>query len=779
MWVAQGRVRAAIQVSTGNRIHAEDVTFNSVDPNFNEKLVAVEYDEANTRLFTLTGRALYAENMTAGVPSSRVSYDLTPLLTWTNSAPVDVKFWPGTPFVFVLTSKSILVMVDNGTAGFTFQSAANELANETSGFLTDATGTIDSFKFALYDTFELAEDANGRVMAYVRARMGGFGGKPAPRGLVLCDLDSPGGFLTPTFNADLATGGRRFAFWTPIPCLPGSGTCNGNPAYEYTINDVQVVGSGSGPRTAYMACGPQSQIRRVNVTNGFTQPLTLIDHFKLPGNPEVMRLEVDPTNANRLLAVSTYNYHIVTLPNGTPTSLPGIERFTVGLEGPHDALLMSMPGRPLVEWTLGSYDVDYALKTVDWTGATPSLVYERFQMHRSDGGVMIPPNDVYLPTISGVVRYNRSPSGTWEAIDASYQPNETAPGVGDSSITEHIAIGSNVPVGPVRIVTAAVKQGFAGSFDEWLIDPVTKNIGPVTRYWFNPVTQSGVPQWTGGGFYGNDVAFVTIQGQNFLLTDVAQFDLNEAALVAWRWDTTGNVWKPIATAWWAGGTPIAPNFEFLTDTIHVDTSNAIPYAFVTDTCGFTVIDLAGLTTSSPKMIVRDRVDTGSVSSVASSAHYAPSIPFKQCRGLVTAGTQVFACLRESTQPGGPGAQMSSWTWNPATGLVGGHTASITSTAVASSPTNPNGDWSATYRCRFLPLSATGDCGLIYVCTEASLLEFGYSPTNGLTYRTYWKSDYSAPIQDALPYVIGGRQRILVSKDQETFAIVVPSTTTCP
>src|SRR5690349_21946205 len=120
-------------------------------------------------------------------------------------------------------------------------------------------------------------------------------------------------------------------------------------------------------------------------------------------------------------------------------------------------------------------------------------------------------------------------------------------------------------------------------------------------------------------------------------------------------------------------------------------------------------------------------------------------------------------------------------WAPASGQVGGIIQSITTDDVINSPTNPTSKFEKIFRLRYLNLDPTTGCGLLYACMgNGHLFEFGYSPTTDtMDYRTYWKSDYEATIQDAHPYFLNGQWRILAAKDTETFALVVPSTQTCP
>ena len=74
---------------------------------------------------------------------------------------------------------------------------------------------------------------------------------------------------------------------------------------------------------------------------------------------------------------------------------------------------------------------------------------------------------------------------------------------------------------------------------------------------------------------------------------------------------------------------------------------------------------------------------------------------------------------------------------------------ITSNQLMSAPNNPVSGWAATYRTFFLPIDPVFVCGLLYVC------------------------------QDARPYIFAGRPRIMVTNDSETFALINPSTSSCP
>jgi hypothetical protein len=126
VWIAEGRVRTAIRISDRQRMFAEDRSFSSsVSAQTYESLIAVEVDEVNQRLYTLTEDAIYREDIsTPSSPTSLDYYDFSPatgfpveqvISSWEPA--VDLKVWPqggGLTAILVLTNKRLITLLDSG-----------------------------------------------------------------------------------------------------------------------------------------------------------------------------------------------------------------------------------------------------------------------------------------------------------------------------------------------------------------------------------------------------------------------------------------------------------------------------------------------------------------------------------------------------------------------------------------------------------------------------------------------------------------------------------------
>ncbi len=771
-WIAQGRVRAALRFSDRARMFAEDETFSSVASPRREQVIAVEYDDTNGWLYTLTESALYVEAIgSSGTPitSPPVFVPFTSaggITLQAGEAVIDLKLWPADQRAFVLTTRRLIVIGGTPTTNLTIQSWTHELA-PVSGTppvaLSDTqtgTASLNTLDVRNYARLKIAIDkGTQRLMAYVTADMRGYAGapncidaRPFPRMLLVADVDAPA-YVNPTFDADSSSGGVRFVFWNPISCPASAGCpCAGHPFNEYGIWDFDMAISSTRTR-AFLASGPAHQITWLDLTSSWQNGIVFKNDFPIlaPGI-DALKMRVDPQNPTRFFTADLEDFYCVDVSSGHAMTQQLFKiSYSVGpmyAAGPLDTALVQATGTSgtiLEAWTVGVGAPAYIGHVVDCTAA-PTLIADVFSQYHSDGGVASPPDAIYLPSFGGVARYkNSGTNGAW--IQTAYQPAELPPSnpnwTPGSGPTEQITLAKSVTgSGDDRIFTASA----LGGFDEFRINATTKDPRQVTRI-AAPTPASIFPTWQPGDIiYGNDVEFVSIGGSPYVITDLTDKPSNTslpstAALIAYK-ITSPNVWTAFNSV-----TSLIPPGE-QTDAIHVTHDLGDGHAFVVFNSGFFVVDLGLLV-------------GGSSSSWVLQMSFGPRTVWS----IATTLDRMFMCTDGST-----GGEIDVYHWNTSTGVV-----DLAPTQVVNGPTSFAGG----LRARFDVRDALHGCGYLYTAmNNGSILEFAQPNSGGvwgnLTESGIWQGDYTNYMQDCRPYLFSGVPEVLAVKDGETFALVNPS-----
>ena len=124
IWLAEGRIRAALRMGDRARMHDEDHLFSSgiSSAQTYEKLIALEFNDTNGRLYTLTEAGLYREETAVGGygqpnPGGQKFLDFSdpsfPQHLDSLESFQDLKLWPGTNRVFLLTTHRIIAVKDD------------------------------------------------------------------------------------------------------------------------------------------------------------------------------------------------------------------------------------------------------------------------------------------------------------------------------------------------------------------------------------------------------------------------------------------------------------------------------------------------------------------------------------------------------------------------------------------------------------------------------------------------------------------------------------------
>lgn len=363
VWLATGRVRAAIRVSDRKRMVDEDRTFSSFDSPRKEKVCVLELNESRGELFTLTDAGIYREDVSDPsnpLPLEELAFDQ---FEWFVCSPcsldgfplifdesdikwemdfdlVDMKIWEGaTAFddrLILMTAKRIIVIQippPSSPQGMIVQSYAGELFDSTDHHFIDSTVTppsgvpdFDDAKLRYLAKLRLAQDGN-KVMAYVLTRSRQFNGiRNDAYAIVACDLnaDNPlAPWQNPTFNvAPVATPPQmqqyEYRWWQPAwpgPSL-GIGTVR-----QYTVYDFDLY-EDSGQRFAIAACGCQQQLQRLDITNAFQQSGQFLSSTTIDGvtstagqcgsgTTHLYAVRADPTTPHRYFVGSASEFHVV------------------------------------------------------------------------------------------------------------------------------------------------------------------------------------------------------------------------------------------------------------------------------------------------------------------------------------------------------------------------------------------------------------------------------------------------------------------------------------
>ncbi len=812
VWIAQGRVRASMRASDRVRLHGEDRTFDAALTGVHERLIAVEVDETNNQLFTLTDHALYREDisnpsnptgLTSLVLDTTLAQYFVPPAQGGPSAdePRDLKIYASGHRVFVLTRWRIL-SIESTTSGLALRGSADELAQ--SGFdpvlhyrlLTDSAGAIDPLKIHDFQRLRIFEDIDGKVYGYVVALMAGYGTRNTGRTLLVCNLAGSGAYNDPTFDA---TAGplRSFVNWNFVPCLPGG--CTGVNVPDFALNDVDLRRTSTiPPRTqAYCGLGAGQGIHVLDVTQAFVpgnpisyqRQMLLQDPTPGAGLLPAVRLKLSSTDPTRIAVIhgpNLSNVRDLSGPGSPFTTQPAVTPLysePVGNGGNHDFLLTEPTAAQAgTAWTAVIGQVDHIGKVFDMTSGAndqPLLVDEYFMLYGSDGGVALPPDAIYLPSWGGVIRYKLI-NGQWRPQAYAYQPAEEANNLGNVAVTEHIVLGTDMAfAGDHRLFTA---DG-TGGFGEYPIDPATKNPLPTT---FTRLALASVPGWaaTDTG-YANDVVVADTTVGRFVLTEYSNFTRKEAGVIAWKPSPGGGQPGPQLAATTLNLAGVYAQLgvgQINTTTMHVAEGTAgRRFVFVTHGGGFFIVDVNSLPASIAPV---DRLDGD------------PAFPCAGAAAIATSGNFVYVVWNRGSNVTGSSCSpvafsqlIAVYLWDPSTGLLLNNHSALQYIDNTQLP-GPAKTWGMSFRSRFLlqlpssaPSTPTDGCGRLHICADQGmLLEFKRESTGKLSYSNYWRSDYQGGLQDCRSYVFDpliGPQ-LLVAKDEESFSIVTPTaTTSCP
>ncbi len=815
VWLAQGRVRWAIRAADRQRMHSEDMVFYSVDPEVNEQILAIEVDEDRQQVWTLTESALYRETYATpngpGSPLLECYLELACMHTcppppsscnmvhhmqpW--EEPVDLKVWHGGPgsidWVFVLTTKRIVVIRSDSSltpAVLEYHSSAPELFLELGGgwfVSTVPSDPINALKVNKLHRLRIQEDLDGRLMAYVLSKVVGFGPEIEDRSralVMLCDLDQGGQFNSPTFDT-VPGPGCEYAYFNPFPDLPEQNPTDDN-LDNHTALSLDVFADTSGDRYMYVACGRKRQVQKVNVTNAFTVGVGSSEQIGVDPDEEqhIRNVLIDPLATTepgkRFFAVTKEAFYVCDL---NVPSCSWTENELYGEACQRDLIHVLLPGDPLSVssvWTAVDARTDHICKVMDVsTNDHPvELVDEYFGISSCDGAVAIPPCDIYLPTFGGVVRYSgpADPPYAFQAVPDSYMPAEVPLGSGDVRATEHIEIG-HMPLEPFpyRLFTASNK----GDFMEFEIDAAGN---PRPPRLFQPDQDAlqamgwvhyHPPYIETATFYGNDVVFLEVGQEHFVLTNLtnrgaggAQTEHRQHAVLAYEWNDQSFQWDHVSTAM----TPIID--ESGADKKYVGSlvlSTSKEFAFCSFPQGFFVVDLRGLTATPPQDILAPQVVF---------VETAPPRRKRVVGGIAQSGDRLFAYVNA---PAGhkEHRQIRIYKWNEATGYVTTIPEQTYEHEHLGFPSVFPTALPKVYNGRFLLTNPASGAGYVHFAAgpEMIQLEWPGGTANTLSFTGYWRSDYPKDLQDCRSYEFGQSPgddtRILVVKNSEAFALVRP------
>ena len=808
VWLAQGRVRWAIRAADRQRMHSEDRVFNSVDPELNEQILAIEVDEVRQRIWTLTESGLYWESYASpNSPSSPLlvdwmnMWDMYPdppppsgspygshLETWEELK--DLKVWSGsTPAkdrVFVLTTKRIIVI---RVQPFEYFSSTWELFDEGAGGFfqaTDPNDPINALEVSHLDRLRIQIDQNGKLMGYILSMIGGFGTDIKDRSaalVMLCDLDLPLCYQ-PTFDVDPGPD-KDYVYFNPIPYTPDDDPTD-DQLNDHTALSLDVFADGAGSRYMYVACGRLMQVQHVDVTNAFELGVGIGSSEQIGVVPDdeqhIRNVLVDPLvpvePERRFFAVTKEAFYVCDQ-NDPPFSWTENEIYGEACQ--RDLIHVLLPGDPVSVssvWTAVDARTDHICKVMDVsTNDHPvELVDEYYGISSCDGAVAIPPCDVYLPTFGGVVRYSgpADPPYTFQAVPDSYMPAEVPLGSGNVRATEHIDIGRVADVD--RLFTASNK----GDFMEFQIHALTGN--PLEPLLFEPdqdalQTMGWVhyhpPYIETATFYGNDVVFLEVGQEYFVLTNLtnrgaggAQTEHRQHAVLAYEWDDQSFQWDHVSTAM----TPIIDESTANSKYVgKLTLSTSKEFAFCGFPLGFFVVDLRGLAATPPQdVLVPQVVFAGAIGDRTFSVG-----------GLAQSKDRLFVYV--NAPPGYNSLrQVRVYQWNETTGFIDERPkAAYFHDDLGFSSVFPN-VLPAAFNGRFLPTDPASGAGFVHFAAGPELiqLEWPGGTSNTLSFTGYWRSDYSKSLQDCRSYEFGANPgddtRILVVKNSEAFALVRPT-----
>ncbi|MCK6445429.1 MAG: hypothetical protein L6Q99_03475 [Planctomycetes bacterium] len=472
-WVAQGRTRASYRLSDGQRMLSEDQQFGLAFSN-PEIVIAVEVDDVNKRLWTVTDRAIYFQrignhpplpNATPANPSTALRLDLSPHMSTPSNATlfpddvheiVDLKLSPraGDAIAFVLTTFNVFIVEWNpATNTLSKLGEADELLANGTGYFTppDNDPIVADLKIYKFDRIRVLLDSKDRVMAFITAEMQGYypieKQRPTPLCVVACWLDNGGNYSDPQFYAPSQTSQsqpHRLVYYNAIGVEPhhvpppDQSLVTG---FKILTHDVLKAPGTGGGYLMYVAGGLSLQARSMDVSDTFSwnsAPLgTGALNFNIDPNPSQNALLAYNIFADRYIPKRFY----VLRPDGMSavdhsTSNPIVKKCVapetgkvefVGKGSHRDVAEVFWPNfeTPYTIWVATHSAVDHVCKVFDVhtivhldnnnqpTMDPPTRMMEFYNMSSSDGGVLIgdtTSTNVYLPTFGGVVRYSLDPT---------------------------------------------------------------------------------------------------------------------------------------------------------------------------------------------------------------------------------------------------------------------------------------------------------------------------------------------------------------------------------
>lgn len=788
MWVAHGRLRSAVRLSDGLRMNREDAVFALTNAAAFERVLALELDEANGLLYTLTSEGgLYCDSI--AVPSAPVRVREVSIASALASGEtlVDLKLWTavGEEVIVVLTARRLLtIRTIAGVLTLVGSTASVTVATP----LTDANPVpADSINLLLvidHSRLRIGKDSDGLLTAYVQCSSRAYELTPITRPfaqiLVLCNLDLAGGFVAPSFTTP---GAPYCVFYNPFPVAPSGWAAlvaaapidpEEGPTVvkkHYNVTHYQAVDLGAS-QLLYVAHGRRNQVIHFDVshalTAGWPAGTQVVCHPNFGVDPytakDLTHIDLDPTDDQHFLVQeeSSDGARVVDIGAGTFNLLAG-HRFDKG--GTRDNCAVALAGRHFTVWSVDTGSTDYLLRAIDASTNVPESLVNQPWFWNTDGMVALPPSHIYQLTFMGVLPYVRSGlNGEWYPEPAGYQPAQVPdpdnPGSVLESNTETIDIALDVAsVGDHRLFTCSAKIGIM----EYKLDATTKLPGPARLLRFPYQFPDPLfPDWSdlgSGTFYSNDVVPAVIDGEQFVFADITNRPLGQWALAAFRLDRSSDTWSLVSSA--IVQSSYAPYAIPFTQSVTITRDLDNHYALVQSGTSFFMVDISNLASRGRMRVTSFHYLTG-----ISTANDQP--------GSATSGNRIFIVVwKPIANP--TGAAVYVLNFDVRTGVVDFD--NPVQILQSSSLTLPAGhSFDKGFKTRFLALDTTGR-GALYVCGAfGTLMEFSYDPSDRtpLKFKSSWKADYANALTDAHPADFGDGVQILLPKNVEGFALVVPS-----
>jgi hypothetical protein len=761
VWIAEGRVRAALRLADRERMPLEDRVFPLPDTR-NQDVRALAVDGEAELLYTLTDHHLYRESF--GAPwSQRGPGDQRDLPLPTPEPALDVQVI-ARGWCAVLTARRILV-VESAPQGLVVRGTTPETFPLSTG---GADPAFDALRAIALRRMTVAQDAGGDYVALCRVAVGGYGLAPRlsaitpyPQVLVACRLGRVAdGFARPSFDFDSGPG-LRLVRWDPFASAPAWTPAAADERAWHCLYDVDVRTLGSETRV-YAACGRRKQVRELQLDlsapGGFRELRTI----PVQSSQDLFYVRCDPRFGQVLHVQGSTALYTVDSSTNAPSVQSQPVPVPIGGLGEVAFAGWSAGAAQRVDlWTAGAGTTESVLRVFDVTAAVPRLRERVGGLWRSDGAVALGPDDVYTPTWGGVEHYRRV-GGRWTPVE--HQPTNVPGPTGMVYATEHIALAEVAP-GDRRVLIAANHPTSHG-----LLEMRVSAEGELLPAAFH--TPRAFLQAVGWDprhqlLWTNDVAPFQLGGASYALIDIANDTLGRSALLAYRYAPATGSWDVVA--WCVVHTP-GPDVGLSNaiDVAQVAADRA--FAFVGHDAGFYSVDLGGLRSTPPS--IRAVSTFWTPPGIAEDRHVC---------GLAAAGDRLIVCFNNRAVPlpgSGPPSvppepSVKVFRWDRADGQVAHAPERVYHPTDPSDPLHHDG-YRRTFRCRFLPDAPGSGDGKLFVCDDGWLFEWRVrASAQPLAPLGAWKGAYSSALQDARAYDFGAGPRVLVSKDSEAFAWVVP------